>query len=302
MLKTVVVSPGSFDAERFSQLGYHYHVEQFLRGIHSNGQLLMDRDNRIYDELCNAIERLGQVGNGKTTHALFEELLKKKRRKVNRFITTECQCERSASAQEVVGLVACRCSSDALILATDEHIGCRWAIPQEVPVLDLGDYIGSQFERERRQWLEDLAPIDQWPAGEFDQHIVRLTRYSRWLRFYDKQIGKGANLNRFANGIKKILVLWSQHCHYPRHELSVQLYTCLDKAPNHVRPEVVYARVRDNLARNLAESLGIRIELHFNCTFPENTEPAATGQGVVSADFSTPTGERPSRARRGSPR
>ena len=40
----------------------------------------------------------------------------------------------------------------------------------------------------------------------------------------------------------------------------------------------------------------------FPCTFPENTEPAATGQGVVSADFSTPTGERPSRARRGSPR
>ena len=38
------------------------------------------------------------------------------------------------------------------------------------------------------------------------------------------------------------------------------------------------------------------------CTFPENTEPAATGQGVVSADFSTPTGERPSRARRGSPK
>ena len=36
------------------------------------------------------------------------------------------------------------------------------------------------------------------------------------------------------------------------------------------------------------------------CTFPENTEPAATGQGVVTADFSTPTGERPSRARRGS--
>ena len=39
-----------------------------------------------------------------------------------------------------------------------------------------------------------------------------------------------------------------------------------------------------------------------NCTFPENTEPAATGQGVVSVDFSAPTGERLSRARRGSPR
>ena len=40
----------------------------------------------------------------------------------------------------------------------------------------------------------------------------------------------------------------------------------------------------------------------MDCTFPGNTEPAATGQGVVRADFSTPTGERPSRARRGSPR
>ena len=40
----------------------------------------------------------------------------------------------------------------------------------------------------------------------------------------------------------------------------------------------------------------------ITCTFPENTEPAATGQGIVSADFSAPTGERPSRARRGSPR
>ena len=27
------------------------------------------------------------------------------------------------------------------------------------------------------------------------------------------------------------------------------------------------------------------------CTFPENTELAATGQGVASADFSAPTGE-----------
>ena len=40
----------------------------------------------------------------------------------------------------------------------------------------------------------------------------------------------------------------------------------------------------------------------YSCTFPENAEAAATGQGVVSADFSTPIGERPSRARRGSPR
>ncbi len=47
---------------------------------------------------------------------------------------------------------------------------------------------------------------------------------------------------------------------------------------------------------------GLLLPSVWICTFPENTEPAATGQGVVSADFSTPIGERPSRARRGSPR
>ena len=36
-------------------------------------------------------------------------------------------------------------------------------------------------------------------------------------------------------------------------------------------------------------------------TFPENTELAAIGQGVVTCTLA-PTGERPSRARRGSPR
>ena len=52
----------------------------------------------------------------------------------------------------------------------------------------------------------------------------------------------------------------------------------------------------------IAELERVLGRLTLDCTFPENTEPAATGQGVVSADFSAPTGERPSRARRGSPR
>ena len=56
-------------------------------------------------------------------------------------------------------------------------------------------------------------------------------------------------------------------------------------------------------ATAIAMALGKKYMLKRKvCTFPENTEPAATGQGAVSADFSTPTGERPSRARRGSPR
>ena len=60
-----------------------------------------------------------------------------------------------------------------------------------------------------------------------------------------------------------------------------------------------YARPGDALGSKIMAVLRAFPQL---CTFPENTEPAATGQGVVSADFSAQTGERPSRARRESPR
>ena len=70
---------------------------------------------------------------------------------------------------------------------------------------------------------------------------------------------------------------------------------------------VPYAHLSDFFYVWLRRSIGEKHSELFTdsqvaCTFPENTEPAATGQGVVSADFSAPTGERPSRARRGSPR
>ena len=62
-------------------------------------------------------------------------------------------------------------------------------------------------------------------------------------------------------------------------------------------------RLQARIVKAVAEGRWNKVKaLVYLCTFPENTEPAATGQGVVSADFSTPTGERPSRARRGSPR
>ena len=63
------------------------------------------------------------------------------------------------------------------------------------------------------------------------------------------------------------------------------------------------AHGRAAFKRAISEAVSPEIRwLPFSCTFPENTEPAATGQGVVSVDFSAPTGERLSRARRGSPR
>ena len=76
------------------------------------------------------------------------------------------------------------------------------------------------------------------------------------------------------------------------------------KVTKEIEIEISFRDGTDSYHVALSPTADDRFYVHdeWCCTFPENTEPAATGQGVVSADFSTPTGERPSRARRGSPR
>ena len=51
-------------------------------------------------------------------------------------------------------------------------------------------------------------------ATERDDLFVRSTRYSKWLRFYDKQIGTGANTTSFERGIRYLVSVWSKSAHY----------------------------------------------------------------------------------------
>ena len=79
-------------------------------------------------------------------------------------------------------------------------------------MIPVPDYGSSPVEAERRRCCEKLPPVDQMAAGEFDSLIGHATRYSRWLRFFDKQIGKGTNLSHFRRGLEKILRLVDRCC------------------------------------------------------------------------------------------
>ena len=88
MLMATTVVPGVFSPGRFADPAYHLNLEVFLRGIDSNGVVLVDADGCLYHKLCDAVEPLAGIGKGKTSHALFEELLKKRRQKVVCFVKT----------------------------------------------------------------------------------------------------------------------------------------------------------------------------------------------------------------------
>src|SRR5438067_4530902 len=116
MLMTAVVLPDAFAASHFADSSYHLNTEMFLRGIDSNGLILVDAEERLYHELCDAVDPLARLGKGKNTHALFEELLKKGRQKVLRFVKTCCSVNGSPRTADVANQVIGRCGADAFLV------------------------------------------------------------------------------------------------------------------------------------------------------------------------------------------
>ena len=58
MLMTAVVLPDAFAATHFADPSYHLNTEMFLRGIDSNGLILVDAEERLYHELCDTVNPL----------------------------------------------------------------------------------------------------------------------------------------------------------------------------------------------------------------------------------------------------
>ena len=264
MLMSLVVTPEALSAEHFSDPSYHSHAEMLLRDVDANGVILVDSNERIYNKLCDNVEALAATKKGKTSHALFEELLKKKRQKIVRFIATKYSFTSGISVEDACAAIAVDCQPDSLITDPDSHSRLAARVGDPTKVISMTDYIGSEVEVERRRWYELLPLIDCMLPGEFDRLIVGATKYSRWLRFYDKQIGKGTSLNRFRRGIEKILQLWVANSYFSKNELSVKLFTVADESTfKKCEPSVSYRRVKEALVEPLIRQFGIPIELKF---------------------------------------
>src|SRR5262249_10465277 len=158
---------------------YHLNTEMFLRGIDSNGLILVDAEERLYHELCDKIDPLAQLGKGKNTHALFEELLKKRRQKVVRFVKTSCSVNGSRSTADVATKVVQHCGVDTLLVDPASHPALVHCGSARTTVIPVPDYGSSPVEAERRRCCEMLPPVDQMAAGEFDSLIGHATCYSR---------------------------------------------------------------------------------------------------------------------------
>ncbi|MFO0847576.1 MAG: hypothetical protein U0871_03305 [Gemmataceae bacterium] len=189
MLMTAVVQPEAFDQVHFSTPGYRDQAEMLLRGLASNGLLLCDPNCRLLREINERVESLS-TKVGQQLQIRLAELQKSGRRRVLITNRAVCTCPTSLTMLEACWAVHSSTKADALVIDPVSHTQLQTGGSPPTDVVPHGSYISSDFEQRRHVWLDQLPPIDQMPVGEFEGHIVRITRFSKRLRFYDKQIGK----------------------------------------------------------------------------------------------------------------
>jgi hypothetical protein len=278
MLMTAVIHPEAFDQAHFATPGYRDQAEMLLRGLESNGLLLIDPDSRLLKELNTRVEGLN-AKQGQQLQIRLAELQKKHRKRVIVPERSKCNCPSGMALLDAATTVQQSCRCDTLIVGSSSHSqlqsgGCPAGL-----LTPLGSYISSPFESRRHYCLDQVPPIDKMPPGEFDDHMIRCTRFSQRLRFYDKQIGHGSSLGGFRLGIGKIMGLWVANAHFPRASLSVEIYTCVQKT--HKATDAVHYTILDSLVRKLAIDQGVTVTLFFK----EDSSPPLSHDRYLQTGF-----------------
>ncbi len=226
MLVSAVPDPSAFDVSYFDAV-YRIQAEDFLRGIERNGLLIVDSGRRIQNAIIDRIMSLPIKYRQQLQIRLEEILLKKKTRRT----IAIASLPNNASPPNLLDLafhLKMNTQTDALIVGDDSLQTLKSAQKVDTRIIPLSDYRDSDFEKTRQRYENRIGPIDTLPKTEVDDLIICTVRFTKWLRFYDPQIGKGNNTSRFRKGIEYILSLWKDHGFFASQQGfgDVKIYTC----------------------------------------------------------------------------
>lgn len=227
MLVSAVLDPSAFEADCFDDL-YTIHAEDFLKGIQKNGLLIVDSRRKLQDALRDQVKSPTlPIAYRKRLQSLVEELLKNRKRRI-----VECPTVPNSKASDNLLEVACNLKAetetDGLIVGNENFEKLRFDPEYRHGVVPLAEYRDSNFEEERQRYCNGFGPIDTLSRSEVEEIVIRSSRFSKWLRFYDAYIGSRENTSHFRKGIEYILSLWREYGFFAAQQGvgNVEIFTC----------------------------------------------------------------------------
>lgn len=223
MLMSAVLDPLAFEKENFENPIYYLQAKEFLRRLQENGILILDPDGKLKNKLLDIVERL-PTKFGQEIGILTVEIFKTKKRTVS-CLHSPTFIKSNLSFPELALMVRTQCGADAVITNEKGKVELinKGTATSNIVTLDL--YLESEFEKKRKKFFGEMPNMDSIPT-EFQEAIIRIIKFSKWLRFYDKQISKANNIKHFRKGIEYILEQWEKAGYFTSQEkVTVEIIT-----------------------------------------------------------------------------
>lgn len=219
MIMSSAIDPAAFAVTNFGNNGYRNSAELFLRGIKENGVVIVDSNGQLEDELINNVNAI-PLKYGQQIRIYLEEILKNKKKKLVKCKAEDSQILSQNNHKLQVYQIASKCGIDA-VLTNDPIPNTKYACE----VISITEYFNSSYESKRYIFSNNVPPLDQLSENIAEDVISRIAKYSKWIRFYDKQIGTGSNTSHFRNGLKYILNLYKKYGYYSNEVEWIEIIT-----------------------------------------------------------------------------
>ena len=264
MLVTTIPNPAAFDhpdshgPNRKYPKDHLLRVRMYLEGVHANGLMLVDIDGVLLGQMKSILKRMPFRERG-----LFVELLSQMkdpaRRRIVQYMSVRARDGKlgDSDVREYA-----RAVGPDLLLMPSGYVRSEGEDEDDAfAMASLEDYIDSAVETKRKALLRQHV-FGRIEPGEMHALISRLTRYAKWLRFYDYYMGQvdPARLDEWTDGLGYILNIWHEEGRFGRCEgRSVALYTT---ARNVLDAESIRESVRVHVTNRLSRYFGVDIQLH----------------------------------------
>jgi hypothetical protein len=239
MLMSSVLDPIILETSRFVDQAYHRNVENYLLGIIDNGVIVVDSLEKLKNDLFDSAIKLGEQSHGINSRILLEEILKLGKKKLVKALPKHLPADQSENSMFAYR-ISQSCNTDVFVTRSSQ---IKYLLTENCSnLVGIEDY--SPFhpkEVQRRQLATKTHQIDNDNVSEFNTLIIGAIRFSKWLRFYDGQIGRASNnLWSFREGIRYVLNLYHQHGYFAQEPgIFVEVYT-----RQHVLDESAFGRLK----------------------------------------------------------
>ena len=255
-----VLSPEVFSAEAYESKHHQGGFRGYCRGLAraqrpgekaSNSVLVVDSEGTLIKEFQRQAELLPikfkQTANEVITGFAIS-LRNKQGRGVIRISKPMMEFNDASACADLCRTIAKFVNADAIMVTSEEEY--RSAEDLTCSLVPMADYHLSDYEEKRRSYAENMPMLHEMDPGDFKDAIVRATKFSGWLRFYDKQIGKGNNVGGFLSGLEHIIGVWTEAAQVPRN--TVEIITVeSEKIPDDedARAEDIKRGIRKNIKK-----------------------------------------------------